>query len=76
MKITSENQFTLFEHFHTDHLGHGRNKETIEDRLSVLDRFLYHVIKNIPNDCTLLICSDHGNIENTSIFSDDPGSIQ
>lgn len=67
LKIVKQNHFTLFEHFHTDHLGHGRNKETIEERLSVLDRFLYYVIKNVPEKCSLLICSDHGNIENTSI---------
>ena len=66
-KISTENHFTLFEHFLTDHLGHGRNKETIEDRLAVLDKFLYSVITNIPEKCSLLVCSDHGNLENTSI---------
>lgn len=69
LKISSEHHFTLFEHFLTDHLGHGRNAETLENRLDVLDKFLYSVIKNLPEDQTLLICSDHGNLEDISIKS-------
>lgn len=68
-KMTLENHFTLFEHFLTDHLGHGRNKEVFEDRFAVLDKFLYNIITNIPENCTLVICSDHGNLENISIKS-------
>lgn len=68
-KIAEQNHFTLFEHFLTDHLGHGRNKEIFEERLTVLDDFLYYIIKNIPENFTLLVCSDHGNIEDFSIKS-------
>lgn len=68
-KIAAENHFTLFEHFLTDHLGHGRNIETLEERLNVLDQFLYCVIKNVPENFTILICSDHGNLEDISIKS-------
>jgi hypothetical protein len=67
LKLASENHFTLFEHFHTDHLGHGRNQENLEERLAVLDRFLYYLLENIPENATLLICSDHGNLEDISI---------
>lgn len=67
LKISREHHFTLFEHFHTDHLGHGRNKENLKERLEVLDRFLHYIISNLPEELTLLICSDHGNLENTSI---------
>jgi 2,3-bisphosphoglycerate-independent phosphoglycerate mutase len=67
IKLAGQHHFTLFEHFLTDHLGHGRNKETLEDRLSVLDRFLYYMFENLPEDFTLLVCSDHGNLENISI---------
>lgn len=66
-KLASKHHFTLFEHFITDHLGHGRNKETLEERLSVLDRFLYYVLTNLPENFTLVICSDHGNLEDISI---------
>lgn len=68
-KIAKEHHFTLFEHFLTDHLGHGRNIETLEDRLSVLDNFLHYVITNLPENFTLVICSDHGNLEDISIKS-------
>lgn len=69
IRLAMEHHFTLFEHFHTDHLGHGRNKETLEDRLLVLDRFLYYLLQNLPDEFTLLICSDHGNLEDISIKS-------
>lgn len=59
--------FTLFEYFLTDHLGHGRNADTFEETIATLDRFLLHILKNIKNDLTLVICSDHGNLEDISV---------
>jgi 2,3-bisphosphoglycerate-independent phosphoglycerate mutase len=67
INITAENNFTLFEYFFTDHLGHGRNKEDFDILLDDLDRFLFKIISNIPEDTTLLICSDHGNLENIGV---------
>ena len=67
LKIGSKNHFTLFEIFHTDHLGHGRNIEWLEYTTKVLDRFLYHTITNLPKNMTLIVCSDHGNFEDLSI---------
>lgn len=67
LHIGSQNHFTLFEIFHTDHLGHGRNSELLEYTIKVLDRFLYYVMTNLTKDTTLVICSDHGNFEDLSI---------
>lgn len=67
IKLAEKHDFTLFEHFLTDHLGHGRNIETLEERLSVLDRFLFYLLTNLPENFTFLLCSDHGNLENISI---------
>lgn len=67
LKLASKNHFTLFEYFLTDHLGHGRNKETMKDRLNILDMFLLYTLENLPDNFTLLICSDHGNLEDISI---------
>lgn len=67
LRIGSKNHFTLFEIFHTDHLGHGRNIEWLEYFTGVLDRFLYHMITNLTNEMTLVVCSDHGNFEDLSI---------
>lgn len=66
IKISSENHFTLFEYFHTDHLGHGRVATEKEQLLCDLDRFLNYILQNIGQDISLLICSDHGNIEDLS----------
>jgi phosphopentomutase len=67
IRISSKNHFTLFEIFHTDHLGHGRNIEWLEYTTGVLDRFLYHIITNLKKEMTLVVCSDHGNFEDLSI---------
>ena len=69
LNITLQNSFTLFEYFFTDHLGHGRNKDEFDILLNDLDRFLFKVISDLPSDTTLLICSDHGNLEDISIKS-------
>jgi len=67
IRIGSKNHFTLFEIFHTDHLGHGRNSEWLEYTTGILDRFLFHMITNLKKDMTLVVCSDHGNFEDLSI---------
>lgn len=67
LNITSENHFTLFEYFFTDHLGHGRNKDEFDILLDDLDKFLFEIISKINRDTTLLICSDHGNLENIGV---------
>lgn len=67
INIGSKNHFTLFEIFHTDHLGHGRNSEWLEYTTGILDRFLFHTITNLKKDMTLVVCSDHGNFEDLSI---------
>jgi len=67
LRIAAKNHFTLFEIFHTDHLGHGRNIDWLEHTSIVLDRFLFHLTKNIKPNMTLIVCSDHGNYEDLSI---------
>ncbi|MDA3861610.1 MAG: metalloenzyme [Melioribacteraceae bacterium] len=67
LNITVNNNITLFEYFFTDHLGHGRNKDEFDILLDDLDRFLFKVISEIHDDTTLVICSDHGNLENIGV---------
>ncbi len=67
MNIATQNDFTLFEYFHTDHIGHGRLNPDKDQLLSDLDRFLYYVLDNIRDEITLIICSDHGNLEDISV---------
>ncbi len=67
LRMSSKSHFTLFEYFLTDHLGHGRIKEEFDYVISTLDRFLFHLLTNLPAKTTLIICSDHGNFEDLSI---------
>ena len=67
LSIALKNEFTLFEYFHSDHIGHGRLAVDKKQLLADLDRFLFQILSNIEDDITLLICSDHGNLEDISI---------
>ncbi len=68
IKISDNNHLTVFEFFLTDHLGHGRHPDIMKYTLSILDEFLFYLIKNI-GERTLVICSDHGNLEDLSVKS-------
>ncbi|AFN73268.1 metalloenzyme domain protein [Melioribacter roseus P3M-2] len=67
VRIASRNHFTLFEYFHTDHLGHGRNLDLFDRTVNTLDGFLHNLVKILPDEMTLLICSDHGNFEDLTV---------
>lgn len=68
LRIAENNHFTLYEYFLTDHFGHGRHKEESVYNLRVLDNFLFTIIKNFDRKkLTLIICSDHGNLEDLSV---------
>lgn len=68
LRIARKNDFTLYEFFHTDHLGHGRIADEFESIYNNLDRFLFTVLSELNKDeMTLVICSDHGNFEDLSV---------
>lgn len=67
LKIAVENDFTLYEYYLTDHIGHGRIKNEFDQIFCNIDLFLLHLMKNIPSDMTFIVCSDHGNLEDLSI---------
>jgi 2,3-bisphosphoglycerate-independent phosphoglycerate mutase len=67
LKVASQNSFTAYEYFLTDHIGHGRYDGSVEKAVNVLDEFLYTVITGLDKkNITLIICSDHGNFEDLS----------
>ncbi len=70
LNIGEENDFTLFEYFLTDRAGHSRNRDLVFQTLETLERFLPKVatFAEQPNHLFLL-CSDHGNIEDLSVFT-------
>lgn len=68
LKLALRNNFTLYEYYLTDHIGHGRIAEEFDDVFNNLDRFLFTILKEMDrNKITLLVCSDHGNLEDISV---------
>ena len=62
--VSAGYQFTLFETFLTDLAGHGRAQP--EDALERVDGLLEGVLRERPEELTVVVTSDHGNIEDTS----------
>lgn len=58
--------FTLFEHYLADEAGHAQDLEAAVKALATFDAFARAVIEHRPADCQVLICSDHGNVEDLS----------
>jgi hypothetical protein len=66
--ILEENQAVFFEYFMTDIYGHKRNREALDIRKKELDGFLFSLLKIISEnpEISVLIVSDHGNVEDFS----------
>jgi 2,3-bisphosphoglycerate-independent phosphoglycerate mutase len=56
----------LYESFLPDLIGHRRQMDDAIKTLELLDRFLGSLWANVTPDTTVLLCSDHGNIEDLS----------
>jgi 2,3-bisphosphoglycerate-independent phosphoglycerate mutase len=68
IRLAMKNDFTLYEYFLTDHLGHGRYDGDLQITLQMLDEFLLTVLQEIESSViTVVICSDHGNLEDLSV---------
>ena len=68
IRAATRHDFTLYEYFLTDHLGHGRYDDDLETTLKILDRFLFTVLNDSDkSEFTIVICSDHGNFEDLSV---------
>ena len=68
LRIAENYKFTLYEYYLSDHLGHLRLADEFEKLFSELDEFLYTLLSEINSKkMTLIICSDHGNLEDISV---------
>ena len=68
LKIAYKNSFTAFEYFLTDHLGHGRYDEDFESTFKTLGEFLFTIFTQFDKEkLSIILCSDHGNIEDISV---------
>lgn len=62
-RIAEGHALTMFEHYLADEAGHARDFAAAERALGEFDAFAREVIARRPKDAQVLICSDHGNVE-------------
>ncbi|MFN6964764.1 MAG: alkaline phosphatase family protein [Pyrinomonadaceae bacterium] len=67
-RLSERNRFVLFEHFITDKIGHERDRAAAREHLPKLDRFVRSCVEAVDLErTTVILTSDHGNIEDLSI---------
>ena len=65
--ITANNRFTLYEYFITDKVGHAQDMPLAQKVLTSLARFIRELLLRLDLDrTTVILTSDHGNIEDLS----------
>jgi 2,3-bisphosphoglycerate-independent phosphoglycerate mutase len=67
LRIAQDQDFTLFEFFETDEAGHARSMERALDALGRVDAFLRALLAGLPEGWSLVVASDHGNVEDLSV---------
>jgi 2,3-bisphosphoglycerate-independent phosphoglycerate mutase len=66
--LSRDYNFTLFEYFMTDLIGHKKNMKEAVLQIELLDTFLMGLINKIDfSKDMLILTSDHGNIEDISV---------
>ncbi|HEX7071313.1 MAG TPA: alkaline phosphatase family protein, partial [Rhodothermales bacterium] len=60
-------RFTLYEYYLTDKAGHARDHERAAGVLESLDRFFGGLANAVDDRGTILVSSDHGNLEDLSV---------
>jgi hypothetical protein len=66
--LTAAHRFTLYEYFITDRVGHAQDMPAAREVLTNLARFVRAVVARVDlSDTTVMLTSDHGNIEDLSI---------
>ncbi len=68
-RLTGRHHLTVFESFLTDLAGHDRFGLTARESLSRLDGLLAGVLETLDPEVTLLLTSDHGNLEDSTTRS-------
>jgi len=65
-RVAAEADFTFFEHYLADEAGHAQDFDAAREALDTFDAFARAVVATRPEDARVLICSDHGNVEDLS----------
>ncbi|WNG38489.1 metalloenzyme [Archangium violaceum] len=68
-RVASEADFTFFEHYLADEAGHAQDFAAANEALETFDAFARAVIAARPAEARVLICSDHGNVEDLTTRS-------
>ncbi|WP_257456028.1 alkaline phosphatase family protein [Archangium lipolyticum] len=68
-RVAGEVDFTFFEHYLADEAGHARDFAAAREALDTFDAFARAVISTRPPDARVLVCSDHGNVEDLTTRS-------
>jgi hypothetical protein len=66
LAIARAHDLTLFEFFETDEAGHARSMEAAEDALGRVDGLLRALLPGLGPGDSLVVASDHGNVEDLS----------
>ena len=67
-ELTAQHRFTLYEYFITDKIGHAQDIEKAREYLPPLAEFVRETLRRIDLETTtVILTSDHGNIENLAI---------
>ncbi len=66
LRIAGEKDLVFAEYYLTDKAGHNQDPEYAREMLSRIDRFLKTILKHKTDSMTLLVTSDHGNLEDLS----------
>ena len=67
-RLVAENRFTLYEYFITDKVGHAQDMDLAKTILTSLALFIRELLIKLDLDrTTVILTSDHGNIEDLSL---------
>ena len=67
LRLAEGADLSLFEFFESDEAGHERSMERATAVLERLDRFLRALVAGLPRGGSLIVTSDHGNVEDLSV---------
>jgi bisphosphoglycerate-independent phosphoglycerate mutase (AlkP superfamily) len=74
--VAANHRFTLYEHFITDKAGHAQNMDSARVVLQNLARMIRSLLAKIDlGNSTVILTSDHGNIEDLSTRSHTLNSV-
>ena len=62
-RIDAAADLTFYAHYSTDYAGHGGSAEAAVAALERVDQFLAAIVDGLPESASLVVASDHGNLE-------------